>query len=559
MRVLILQITRMGDVIQTSPLIRGLRLKYPDAHIVLMVRTLGETVAKRNPDVNEVLVYHEDALFKDLVSNDSRRLLHAYHAADEYVRKLREYKFDVAFNCTNSIASAVLLKAAKIPEVVGAHFSDDGEYLIRGKWTNYFYTSLYNRDYSDFNLCDVFRNFLEGSPGSTKLVFEVRQSDREATRDLLDQHNVDDNRPLICFQLGASDNEKRWPVERFAQLAERLKQQFDAQILLVGVKAEEDLGRQFNEMLPVSAVSLYGETSLPQLGALLEMSAVLVSNDTGTMHIAAAVGCPVVLVSIGYVHFRETGPYGEGHIAVEAHGQTSRESAASPASAPIQASHVLFAVRAILEKDESTPPATDEFAAVDLYRSALAPDGHLAWRPLLSRPLRESDVLRIAYRVMWLDFLSDGEDTAHELESLRAFLSCYCRGGFPIAATVSAQTAIFSELGQIAQEGDSKTRELLTVLEESRSMREAQPLVVSLSNVDERIQLFSELHPATRPLAASAAFQRDALEGSDPVHLAQTTLQIYEDLARKTALMIVKLRQVLNVWQEMGEASADRI
>ncbi|MCL4217403.1 MAG: glycosyltransferase family 9 protein [Candidatus Hydrogenedentes bacterium] len=546
----------MGDVIQTSPLIHGLRLKYPDAHIALMVRTLGETVAQRNPDVNEVLAYHEDALFKDLVSNDSRRLLRAYCAAEEYIQKLRACKFDVAYNCTNSIASAVLLKAAGIPEVVGAHFSDDGEYLIRGKWTNYFYTSLYNRDYSDFNLCDVFRNFLEEPPCSGKLVFEVRQSDRDALHELLRQRNVCDGRPLICFQLGASDKEKRWPVERFAQLAKCLKHLFDAQILLVGVKAEEELGRQFDELLPGVAVPLYGETSLPQLGALLDESAVLVSNDTGTMHIAAAVGCPVVLVSIGYVHFRETGPYGEGHIAVEAHGQNSRESAAFPKSTPIQASHVLFAVRAILEKDEPPSPAKDEFAAVDLYRSALAPDGHLAWRPLLPRPLQESDVLRSAYRAMWLDFLSDGKETAHEQESLRAFLSCHDTGGFPATATIEVETAPFTELARIAQEGISKTRELLTILGENRSMREAQPLVAALRNLDERIRLFGELHPSTRPLSASAAFQRDALEGSDPVQLARTTLQIYDGLARKSALMGTKLRLISSTWQELGGASA---
>ncbi len=60
MRILVMQTTRMGDVLQTTPLVRALRCKYPDAHIAYMVRNMGKAIAQRNPDVNEVLVHEED-------------------------------------------------------------------------------------------------------------------------------------------------------------------------------------------------------------------------------------------------------------------------------------------------------------------------------------------------------------------------------------------------------------------------------------------------------------------------------------------------------------------
>ncbi|HEO69755.1 MAG TPA: hypothetical protein ENN80_00710, partial [Candidatus Hydrogenedentes bacterium] len=151
MRVLVLQTTRMGDVLQTSPLIRGIRRNDPDAHIAVVVRRMGKAIVERNPDVDEVIVHDEDELFLDLRAQDSDRLLRAYETADRYVQLLRSKHFDCAYNCTHSLASAMLLKLAEIPEVVGAHLSEDWQYVLRGRWVSYFFTSVFHREYNDLN------------------------------------------------------------------------------------------------------------------------------------------------------------------------------------------------------------------------------------------------------------------------------------------------------------------------------------------------------------------------------------------------------------------------
>lgn len=162
MRILVLQTTRMGNVLQTSPLITGIRERYPDAHIAVMVRRMGKAVADRHPDIDEVLVYEEDELYLDMKANDSDRLLHAYETAAQRLRELRDAHFALAYNLTHSIASAMLLKLAGIPKVIGAHLTDEGQYVLRGAWTTYFFTSVFNREYNDLNLCDIARHFEPG-------------------------------------------------------------------------------------------------------------------------------------------------------------------------------------------------------------------------------------------------------------------------------------------------------------------------------------------------------------------------------------------------------------
>ena len=117
MRILVAQTTRMGDVLQTSPLIQALRDKHPDAHITVQVRRMGKVIAERHPAVDKVIVYNEDEMFLDLRAQDSNRLLKAYETADAQVTELNDGHFDVAYNVTHSIASAILFYQCTQPRL----------------------------------------------------------------------------------------------------------------------------------------------------------------------------------------------------------------------------------------------------------------------------------------------------------------------------------------------------------------------------------------------------------------------------------------------------------
>ena len=549
MRILVLQTTRMGDVLQTSPLIRALRYKYPDAHIAVMVRRMGKTIAERNPDINEVLIYDEDSIFLDLRSQDSDKLLRAYKDTQDYIHKIAAGRYDVAYNCSHSIASAMLLTLAEIPTVVGAHLSDDWQFVLRGPWTNYFFTSVFAREYNDLNLCDITRRFEQDAPGEPRLVFDVRDEDRAFVDELLASNGVGPDDFVVCFQLGASEENKRWSEGHFARLGRLLAERKKARIFLLGVKEEEPLGKVFEDQAPGLAVHLYGKTTIPQVAALLERSRLLVSNDTGTMHIAAAVNCPLVLVSVGHVHFRETGPYGEGHCAIEYRRPSLGRADGVPGGLDertlILPEQVYRAVELTLEHAHSGQTAQAElepgFDNIEMHMTRFAPDGCLEWYPVLRRQMAEPDFIRISYRLMWLDYLGAQRDPAVERQSL-ADLAGYYDSPDPgiVAGWRDTLAATFVELAGMAEGGIEETNRLIECLQKPGKARQAQEIVGKLTALDERMRLFGELNPPCRPLALISRFERDNLEGADPSILSQRTLQIYQDCRDRATLFAQK-------------------
>lgn len=559
MRILVGQMMRMGDVIQTTPLIRALRRQHPDAHIAVLVRKMGQAILERNPDVNEVLIYDEDGMFSDIQSQDSDRLLDAYACADAYVRLIRDGRYDVAYNCTHNISSAMLFKLGEVPRVVGAHLSDDWRFVLRGGWTNYFFASVLHRDYNALNLCDITRHFAEGDASQPRVVFEVRDEDRRFVDELFAEHGVGPNEPVVCLQLGASEENKRWPVDFFATLGGELAKRFGARLFLAGVESEAPLGEAFQRRCAASAVPLFGRTSVAQLAALLERARVLVTNDTGTMHLAAAVNCPVALVSVGYVHFRETGPYGSGHCAIEARrerlGRVDDPGHRAERHC-IRPEHVLRAVELLWQTDPYDPVPqivhSHAFAEVELHMSRFAPDGCLEWYPVIRRPLSQTALLRMAYRAMWLEALGKARNERAEKESLASLLWHHAPGGdAQIEAWRHELGATFDCLLELARRGVLLTEQLLGVLEGGRGMRRARDIVAELVRLDEEIRIFGEIHDACKPLVVIARFERDNLEGADPLRLAQTTLRIYRDLAQRAELTRAKIERIADLWPEV--------
>jgi len=563
MRILVAQVTRMGDMLQTTPMVRSLKHQHPDAHITVLVREMGKIIAQRNPDIDDVIVYNEDEMYVHLQANDSDRLLQAYELAETFVETLRTRGFDIAYNCTHSLTSTMLLKLAGIPRVVGAQLNQHHHYVIEGKGPACFFASVLHRELSELNLCDVFRYFAPDSDAPRSLVFEVTDADRAEANALLAANGIDEDDFLVCMQLGASDRDKRWPAESFGQLATSLRSNFNAKVALLGVEAEASLADGFESAAPGIAAHLFGKSSVPVLAAVLERSRALITNDTGTMHIAAAVQCPVVLMSVGYVHFRETGPYAERCIALERR-RTNLGSSDLMKSDPnervgINPDHALSAVAYLL--DGCPPDAWQnltrdvDFEHVDAYYSAFEEDGCLAWYSLEQRPYRRLDFVRHVYRLTWIEYLRGDQDD----RTAAAFLNRTCAGHDAVdpgevRTWITELTADFDALAQLAHTGSRMARELAEGLAKQMSMKRAKDMVSELMKLDEDIRVFGEIHDACRPLVILTKFERENLQGTDPLLLAEATQAIYKRLSQRAQLAANKAKLAGNIVSEKGNA-----
>jgi lipopolysaccharide heptosyltransferase II len=143
----------------------------------------------------------------------------------------------------------------------------------------------------------------------------VTSEDHQRVRVLLERHGIDGSRPLVAVNPVALWETKLWRNDRFARLAEHLIKEKGATVVFTGGPADKPVNDAIRAMMTVPAVNLAGQTSIKMLAALYCRSAMLITTDTGPMHLAAALGTPVVALFGPTAPWR-TGPFGEGHRIV---------------------------------------------------------------------------------------------------------------------------------------------------------------------------------------------------------------------------------------------------
>lgn len=380
-RILLVNLMRMGDILQSTPVVAGLRRAYPEAEIHLAFNeAFAETVSRI--DVDEAHPFPMSRLRQALASPE--RFLDAFGELERFGRRLNEKgPYDLLFNQTPSPAAAALCDLVQARRRRGMRLDEARAFVPADPFSVYLVAMMSNRRANPFHLVDIWLGTL-GLHGPASLRMKVTEQDMERAVDLLRASGVDPERELsVGFQVSASQREKCWTDEGFARLGRQLERNLGARILLFGVSEEQDLCRRVASTVP-GAVSLAGRTGLGELAALLRRAAVLVTNDTGTQHVAAAVGTPVVVVSVGPVFFRETGPYGEGHRVLQARLPCApcsfHVSCPNPVCKErIRPDHVYAAAVSAIRRARG--PLPDFGPEVRSYRSGFDEQGRLHYEP----------------------------------------------------------------------------------------------------------------------------------------------------------------------------------
>lgn len=180
-------------------------------------------------------------------------------------------------------------------------------------WANYFKNMSVNRTNSAFNLVDVYRRMGDVPADPRRLLYEVPPSAQASVARLLQEMSdqvagIGEASLLIGFQPGASQGSRQWPSSAFARLGKALCAELGGRIVVFGTEKEAPLGEAIVKECHGQAVSVMGKTSVAQLAALLQRCRLLVTNDTGTMHLACALGTQVVALFMGLRSSIRRGP-----------------------------------------------------------------------------------------------------------------------------------------------------------------------------------------------------------------------------------------------------------
>lgn len=320
MRTLFMNLTRFGDLLQTQPAISGLAARGDQPGLVCLDNFAGAAALLR--DVTQV---HPMPGARFLAALD-RHWAQSLSACLDWGRTvLNDFRPDAVINLTPVLSSRLLarllVQAAEslsmpAPALHGFGVDTFGFGTSSNPWSVFLQASSGHRGCSPFNLVDLFCKSvgLERGPWGNAL----REPDHAAMAEAGELLGAppDGLRGFVALQLGASEDRRRWPVRRFAALGNLLVTELRLMPVLLGSKAEAPLGERYLQT-GAPAVNCIGRTNLPLLGAVLRHCTLLVSNDTGTMHLAAGLGTPLVALFLATAQPWDTGPYAVGNYCLE--------------------------------------------------------------------------------------------------------------------------------------------------------------------------------------------------------------------------------------------------
>ncbi len=297
-KILVVSPNWLGDALFSTSLIAALKRNFTRSHLAVLSVPRVKEIFQNNPNVNKIIIYHEKGKHRNLISRLG------------FILKLRKERFDTAFMLRPSLSRTIILKYAGIKQIVG-HDNTKSGWLL---------TVKVPPPAEVLHKVDYFLTLLEslGSKISNRRYeFFPSNEDRAYVAGLFSEQKMDANLPLIVINPGANWVPKRWPPENFAALIRRIKERTAANIAITGAEKDKDLAEEIIDKSQQEVFDFAGRTSLGQLGALMEKADVVISADSGPMHIAAAVGTRVVAL-FGPTSAQITGPYPlENHIVIQ--------------------------------------------------------------------------------------------------------------------------------------------------------------------------------------------------------------------------------------------------
>jgi heptosyltransferase-1 len=330
-RILIIKPSALGDIVLALPALASLRASFPDAKISWFVRSECAPLFDSVGGVDDIILFERKLLGKWWYNPK------AFAALVRLISRLRRGKFDIVIDLQGLFRTALFAWLAGCKKRLGMAESRE--------FAGLFYTHKIAQDNDSVHLIDYYQKIVSAAGASAKSCeFNLTPTKRtvDSVKGLLTEHGIGSDRYAV-FVPGSAHAFKCWPVQNFAALAEKVTSTFDLPIIAVGTSAEKDVVQILKSASNVPITDLAGLTDIPQLTALLGGAKIVVSNDTGPGHIAAALGVPVVLI-FGSTNPARIRPYGRTNavaaIELESRGREIESSDPRHAIENITVEHV---------------------------------------------------------------------------------------------------------------------------------------------------------------------------------------------------------------------------
>jgi lipopolysaccharide heptosyltransferase II len=290
-RILVIRLDLIGDLVLSMTVVRALKRTYPGAEIDLLALPSSAQIVQGDPDLSNVIPYDPNVWRRPKALTQGRNWRNVFSV----IRRLRSRRYDIAVSVFGNWA-AMLAVASGAQRCVG---------FGRESYPGFMTDSVAGRHWQPGEQLHEVDYCLKLARAAGVSITDddriprlfVTKGAQDELDGLLHDHGIEQDTPLIACHVASNNGQsKRWPIPYWATLLDRLAREWGAQVVLTGAPGDLALIERVTRRMEQTALNLAGKTSLPQLAALLQRADVLISGDSGPMHIAAAVGTPLIAI-----------------------------------------------------------------------------------------------------------------------------------------------------------------------------------------------------------------------------------------------------------------------
>jgi len=303
-RILVYRIGNIGDILVTLPALAAIRARFPNAHITLLTSP-GRPAAPGAEHILPTGEWYDELLV--YFTQDVR----SWKGRAHFLRRLRRGRFDLFIELPNQqskpreeVRNMLVARLAGCRHAVGFAVSQQALFLRQ--------QTLWSQVREAERIYRAVAEPLSLRPYQD-VSLPVSQVHQGEIRELLLRRGVAESEPFVVMHAGAKRQTNQWPTERYARVADEIIGRWQVRLILTGSQSEIPLIDDIVKRMREKPIVLCGEVDLPQMSALLKRSCMYLGNDTGPMHVAAAVGTPTVSIFSARDFERRWYPIGTGH------------------------------------------------------------------------------------------------------------------------------------------------------------------------------------------------------------------------------------------------------
>jgi len=307
--ILIIKLSAVGDVVHSLPFLDVLRDRFPSAMIDWVVEEDASGIVESHPEIDRLIIFPRKSWLKRFIKKGE--YIGVGKEVTKFLKELKSRRYDIVVDLQGLLKSGILTFLANGKRKIALNGGREGSLIFTNEKV-----AIPDPDLHALDKYLCIARYL----GVTKPVWNgqipIYDTDKGHVDYLLGE--IGNNSTLVAVTPIAKWESKLWELHRFASLADTIKEELGAGVVFTGSEGDKAAIEDIRSGMKTRALNLAGKTTLKELAYLYQKCAAVICTDTGPMHVAAAMGSPVVVALFGPTSPLRTGPYGAKHRVIRA-------------------------------------------------------------------------------------------------------------------------------------------------------------------------------------------------------------------------------------------------